>query len=100
MNPEQSYSFEAELWIYSSSKAAWYFITVPQEISHQIRFFAGTTNGFGSIRVGVRIGESRWATSLFPDKSSGCYFLPVKAAIRKAESIATGDRVTVELKTG
>jgi hypothetical protein len=69
-------------------------------ISHSLRFFAGRTNGFGSIRVRVRIGESRWATSVFPDKKSGCYLLPVKAAVRKAEGITTGDRVSVELQTG
>ncbi|MEM5472770.1 DUF1905 domain-containing protein [Hoeflea sp. AS60] len=100
MEPEQFHSFEAELWLYSSAKASWYFLTVPPEISHEIRFFAGKTNGFGSIRVRARIGESRWATSLFPDKKSGCYFLPVKASVRKAEGISTGDRVEIELATG
>ncbi len=99
MEPEQLHSFEAELWLYSSAKASWYFLTVPPENSHQIRFFAGTTSGFGSIRVRARIGESRWATSLFPDKKSGCYFLPVKAAIRKAEAMSVGDVVAVELVT-
>ena len=54
MEPEQSYSFEAKLWLYPGEKAAWHFITVPLDISHQIRFFAGRTNGFGSVRVRVR----------------------------------------------
>ncbi|MBC7283081.1 DUF1905 domain-containing protein [Hoeflea sp.] len=100
MEPEQSYSFESELWIYSAGKASWHFITVLVEISHRIRFFAGRTNGFGSIQVNARIDGSRFATSLFPDKTSGCYFLPVKAEVRKAESITAGDRVQVEIKTG
>jgi hypothetical protein len=99
MTPEQAHGFEAELWLYSSAKASWYFITVPPEISHQIRFFAGKSNGFGSIRVRARVGESRWATSLFPDKKSGCYFLPVKAAIRKSEAMSVGDVLAVELST-
>ncbi|WP_394689625.1 DUF1905 domain-containing protein [Hoeflea sp.] len=100
MEPEQHYSFEAELWLYPGDKASWHFITVPEDISQSLRFFAGTTNGFGSIRVRTRIGESRWETSVFPDKKSGCYFLPVKAAVRKAERITTGDTVSVELRTG
>lgn len=100
MHPDQSHSFEAELWLYPGEKASWHFITVPVEISHQIRFFAGTTNGFGSIRVSAGIGDTRWATSLFPDKASGSYFLPVKATVRKAENITTGDRVCVELRIG
>ena len=36
MEPEQSYSFEAELWLYPGEKAAWHFITVPLDISAQL----------------------------------------------------------------
>lgn len=100
MDPEHIHAFEAELWLYPGEKAAWHFITVPLEISQQIRFFAGRTSGFGSIRVSVRVGASRWDTSLFPDKASGCYFLPVKAMIRRAERITTGDMVSVEVTFG
>ena len=74
MDPDQAYSFEGELWRSSGAGASWVFITVPAEISHQIRFLQGKTKGFGSIRVRCRIGESCWNTSLFPDKASGCYF--------------------------
>ena len=100
MDPEQTFAFEADLWVYSSEKASWHFVTVPPEESHRIRFLVGRTNGFGSVRVRARIGGSRWSTSLFPDKASGCYFLPLKAAIRNSERITTGDRVRVELTTG
>jgi hypothetical protein len=99
VNPDQNYRFEAELWRYSATKAPWHFITVPAEISQQIRFFAGKTKGFGSIRVSALIGESRWTTSLFPDKASGCFFLPVKADIRRAENLSVGTSMTVELLT-
>ena len=100
MQPDRTHSFEAELWLYPGEKAAWHFITVPLEISQEIRFFAGSTNGFGSVKVSVRIGGSRWSTSLFPDRKSGCYFLPLKAGVRKAENITTGDRVSVEVMPG
>lgn len=100
MDPELTFAFEADLWVYSSGKASWHFVTVPAEDSHRIRFLAGKTSGFGSVRVRVRIGQSRWSTSLFPDKASGCYFLPLKAAIRTAERITSGDRVRIELTTG
>ena len=100
MDPDQEYSFEGELWRSKGPGASWVFITVPAEISHQIRFLHGKTKGFGSIRVRCMIGESRWNTSLFPDKASGCYFLPVKAAVRKAQAISAGDRVRIEIRTG
>ena len=100
MDPDQAYSFEAELWRSGAAKASWYFFTVPLEISQQIRFMAGVSKGFGSIRVRASTGDSRWSTSLFPDKASGCYFLPVKADVRKAQAISTGDRVSVQLSIG
>jgi len=73
---------------------------VPAEISQQIRFLQGRTKGFGSIRVSCRIGGSNWNTSLFPDKASGCYFLPIKADVRKAEALSTGNSVAIGLKIG
>ena len=100
MLPEQTYRFEAELWLYAAARAPWHFITVPADIAGQIRFMTGRTRGFGSIRVEARIGESRWSTSLFPDKATGSYFLPVKADVRRAAAIAAGDRVSVELTIG
>lgn len=100
MLPQQTYRFEAELWLYTADRAAWHFITVPADIAGQIRFMTGKTNGFGSIRVRARIGECLWSTSLFPDKATGSYFLPVKADVRRAAAIAAGDRVSVELHIG
>lgn len=100
MVPDQFYRFEGELWRSQGAGASWVFVTVPAEISQQIRFLQGKTRGFGSIRVSCRIGESRWETSLFPDKASGCYFLPVKAAVRKAEAISAGDSVSIGIRIG
>lgn len=39
-----------------------------------------------------------WNTSIFPQRESGGFILPVKAAVRKAEGIGEGDEVTVELR--
>lgn len=67
-------------------------MTVPQDISDEIADLIGpSVRGFGSVRVEVRTGGSRWRTSVFPDKNTGKYVLPVKKAIQKAESIEAGD---------
>ena len=57
----------------------------------------GPREGFGSVRVEARIGATTWRTSVFPDKRG--YVLPVKKAVRRAESLEVGDpaRVTLEL---
>jgi hypothetical protein len=87
------------LWIWKGSDAAgrWYFITVPEEQSGEIRAHAfGAPRGFGSVKVEASIGEVSWRTSVFPLNSGG-YLLPVKAEIRKKADIAAGDEVTVTL---
>jgi len=76
--------------------AAWFFLAISPELSDEIR---GRTEhvAFGSVRVEASIGATRWRTSLFPDAKSGCYLLPVKAAVRRAERIEDGDVVTAHL---
>ena len=56
----------------------------------------GKRRGFGSVKVTVTLGESRWQTSLFPNKD-GSWFLPIKKPVRVAEGLAEGDEVAVEL---
>ncbi len=61
--------------------------------------FAEISRGWGSLRVEVRIGATTWKTSVFPDKKSGTYILPVKADVRKKENIKAGQttKLTVEV---
>lgn len=49
------------------------------------------------IKVKARIGAAEWSTTIWPDKASGSFLLPVKAAVRKKEKIAAGDNVDVSL---
>lgn len=93
--------FEAELWLWEARRLeTWTFVSLPGDASEQIRELAGgMARGFGSLRVRVRVGGSTWTTSIFPDGAREVYVLPVKRAIRTAESLDTGDVVslTVEL---
>lgn len=92
-----SWTFTAELFRWQGD-GAWFFVRVPQEISDDVRdSLTGPPGGFGSVRVDVTIGASTWTTSLFPEKASGTYVLPVKKAVRAAEDIDDGDTVTVEI---
>ena len=86
------------LWIWKGEAAVrWYFITIPEEQSDEIRAHAfGNPRGFGSVRVEATIGEVIWRTSVFPLNSGG-YVLPVKADVRRKAGIGAGDEVTVEL---
>jgi len=98
--------FTSLLWIWKGSDAAgrWFFLTVPEEQSAEIKAHAfSLPRGFGSVKVEAAIGPStgsgqaiRWRTSVFPLNAGG-YLLPVKAEIRKRARLAAGDEVTVEL---
>jgi hypothetical protein len=74
----------------------YYFATVPDEESERIREVAAlATYGWGVIPVEAGIGDTTFATSLFP--RDGGYLLPLKAAVRKLQDIAAGDDVTVRM---
>lgn len=101
MLPGMVVEFDAELWLWAARRTeSWTFVSLPADASDDIReLSAGPRLGFGSVRVRASIGGSTWTTSVFPDKSSGCYVLPVKRAVRTAEALDVGDvtTVTVEL---
>ncbi len=91
------YRFRAAVWRWQGD-SAWHFATLPFEVSDEIEGrTAHARRGFGSVRVRVTIGGTTWNTSIFPDKTSESYVLPVKAVVRKAEAIATGDDVDIAL---
>ena len=77
---------------------AWFFAYVDKKQAAVIREkHTRVKRGFGSIRVKVKLGKSVWDTSIFPDKHSGTYVLPLKAAVRRAEGIDAGDTVSFTL---
>ena len=95
--PGQTHTFDAELWLYPTAKAAWCFATLPRDVGEQFKFFHPHTGGFGSIKVTAKIGDTEWTTSIFPDSRSGSYLLPVKAEVRKKERVKPGDVVSVTI---
>ncbi|MEX2626102.1 MAG: DUF1905 domain-containing protein [Ilumatobacteraceae bacterium] len=59
---------------------------------------ADSRTAFGSVRVEASVGETTWRTSLFPDSKRATYVLPMKRAVRVAESLEVGSRVEVRLR--
>lgn len=97
MTRDESVEFSAELFAWKGEDS-WHFVRLPDDAAEDLRDLAtGPPRGFGSIRVSVRLGSSTWATSVFPDKGSGTFVLPVKKPVRAAEGIGDGDLVSVAL---
>lgn len=90
----KTYDLRGKLWIYPGAAANWYFVTVPKKVSSEIKEKFGThAKGFGSLPVEVTIGKTVWKTSIFPDKYSGTYFLPIKAKVRTQEGLYADETV-------
>jgi hypothetical protein len=91
------FAFSAEVYKYQG-KTAWFFVTLPQDKTNSIRFFHERRLGFGTIRVNVTIGDTSWNTSMFPDKKSGSFLLPIKASVRSKHSIDAGKTVSIRIR--
>ncbi|MET3612326.1 hypothetical protein ABID16_000631 [Rhizobium aquaticum] len=89
--------FEAEIWKYEGP-GGWHFVTVPGDIGFQIKAENGFDGpGWGMIKVRATVQGASVETSIFPDKTSGSYLLPLKASLRKAARLAAGDTIRVRL---
>ena len=76
--------------------APYHFVALPDDEAEQIQeTAAAVTYGWGMIPVRGRIGETDFATSLWP--RDGGYVVPVKDAVRKPEGLELGDLVEVRL---
>lgn len=94
---EESVEFSAELFAWKDD-GSWHFVRLPADAAEDLRDLStAAPRGFGSIRVAVRLGTSAWSTSVFPDKKSGSFLLPVKKQVRVAEGLEAGDPVQVSL---
>jgi len=90
-------TFTGDIWLWQG-KGAWHFITLPTEDSSQLKFLTSTTRrGWGSLPATVRIADTQWTTSLFPDKKRDAFLLPLKADVRKREGLTAGDTVEVSI---
>jgi hypothetical protein len=94
----KTFTIKAKVWVFAG-KAAWSFVTLPKKDTEDIRFlFAHVKRGWGSLPVVVTVGKTTWKTSIFPDKDSRSYVLPLKAEVRKKENIKKGDMLSLSLE--
>ncbi len=90
-----TFEFSARIFPYPGM-AAWRFVSLPHVLSSDIKIrFGKIKKGWGSIPVLVTVGKTTWETSIFPDKKSQSYLLPIKLEVRKKEGIMDGDTVAV-----
>jgi hypothetical protein len=90
--------FEAEI-IEWRGPAPFLFAPVPGEHVGAVRYAAMTASyGWGVVPVVATVGETAFATSLFP--RDGTYLLPIKVAVQRSEGVGLGDRIMVRMRVG
>jgi len=88
--------FSGEI-IHWRGPAPFHFVVVPEAQSAAIEAVSPlVTYGWGAIPVKARVGRTEFQTSLFP--RGELYLVPVKVAVRRAEGLELGNRVTVGLR--
>ena len=105
---DERLSTRAPLWRWMGGNGGtWHFVTIVGEPAESLaataimRKLEGAGRGFGSLPVAATIGHTRWRTSVFPQKAGDGapeWILPVKAAVRKAEGLAEGATVELDLE--
>ena len=92
-----SWTFEAEVFAWAGDQpGSWRFAQVPGAVAEELRM--GERRGFGSVKVHATIGRTTWPTSVFPEKATDSFVLPVKRSVRAAEGIDDGDVVAITLQ--
>jgi hypothetical protein len=84
---------------YWRGPAPFHFVTVPAEPAGLIASASElVTYGWGMIPATVTVGSTTWTTALWP--KDGGYIVPLKDAVRRAESIGLGDDLEITLQIG
>ena len=88
--------FSAEIWKYEG-RATWHFVTLPSEIAEEVKYVRSNLQGFRTVKISAQINLTQWNTSLFPDKETGSFLLPLKADVRKKEGLVAGQVIDISI---
>ena len=83
-----------------NDRGAWRFARVPEDISAKIKEMqkGRLKRGWGAIYAHAKVGKSAWTTSIFPDRHSATYILPLKKQIRYQENLYDGEEFKFAIK--
>ena len=85
---------------HGEDSGAWRFVRVPEDISNTIKEMqkGRLRRGWGAIYARAKIKKSIWVTSIFPDRHSATYILPLKKQIRYKENLYDGIEIKVSME--
>jgi len=95
----KKFKFKSRVIVWSGGDAShgddsshWRFTRVPEDISVKIKEMqkGRLRRGWGAVYAKAKVGKSEWQTSVFPDRRSATYILPLKKKIRHEEDLYDG----------
>ena len=106
MKKVHNFKFKSNVMVWRSGyekgdeKGAWRFARVPENISAKIKEMQRDRlrRGWGAVYAKAKIGKSEWTTSVFPDRHSATYILPLKKQIRFEENLYDGTDINVSIQ--
>ncbi|WP_225206045.1 DUF1905 domain-containing protein [Novosphingobium huizhouense] len=101
---DETHALAPPLWRWTGGNGGeWYFVTIGGAAGEALsatalmrRLETGRRSGWGSVKVELEVGASRWSTSAFPMKDTG-WIVPIKAAVRRAEGLAEDEPVALTI---
>ena len=75
-----------------------YFVAMPTDDGELLIDMPELSYGWGCIAAHVTIGGTRYRTALMP--KDGRMLVPIKVAVRRAEGIGLGDRISLSVEVG
>jgi hypothetical protein len=102
---KDKFKFKSKVIVWKSGyseddSGAWRFARVPENISAKIKEMQKSKfrRGWGAIYAKAKVGKSGWLTSIFPDRHSDTYILPLKKQIRYQENLYDGIDIKVSIE--
>ena len=103
---QKKFKFKSKVIVWRDSyndgndSGAWRFARVPEEISRKIKEMqkGRLRRGWGAVYTKAKVGKSEWVTSIFPDRHSDTYILPLKKQIRYQENLYDGIDIKVAIE--
>lgn len=94
----KNFAFAGTVWLWNGD-SPWHFVSLPNGIADEIEdLTVGRTRGFGSVRVEVTSNDLTWRTSIFPDRKTGTFLLPLKEQVRQQLGCEAGTRIRLSLR--
>ena len=101
----ESLAFTLPLRRWQGDRGTYHLVTITGDaaeaiaahaLMHRLEF--GTQRGFGSVKVMASVGRTIWKTSVFPQREKSEWVLLVSKKVMRAEDLAEGDPVELELE--